>query len=110
MENLGLKLLGTKEEFVGTIKPNYQYVAGDVWDWNIKMLEKGRLYLQWALIAMRDNLGKDTWKETQEELLYYGPDNFQLNYPREKQELVKKIWWKFVKYQYNLAKPLYIEQ
>ena len=102
-ESIGRKLIGKKEDYLNSGKDSE--LLNLVWNWvEKKVNEEGKLYLQWALVSMKENLGTPNWKEAKEDMLYYGPDNFQLNLPRNRQEQIKLYWWKLVKYQYNTLK------
>lgn len=101
-DSIGKSMTGKKEEYLNLGKD--KELLDLVWNWVEKKVNDGKPYLNWALLAMLDGLGKPDWREIKEELMYYGPDNFQLDLPRHRQEQVKLYWWKLVKYQYNTLK------
>lgn len=101
-----VKLWGSKKEFLKTIKKKDPYSLGEpVWDWieNLMINGNGMLYMRECIKMMREGLLSDeSFSEYKETIQNFGPDNYQLKTDRSLQNEIKFIWWRLVKYQYNL--------
>lgn len=101
-----VKLWGTKKEFLRIIKKKDTNNLGEpVWNWIENLIEKGngKLYLKECMSLMREGLKDDNdFAEFKETIQNYGPDNYQLEMDRSLQNDIKFIWWRLIKYQYNL--------
>lgn len=106
MKKFGKKLQGTKQEFSDHVKKDQAFLSSIIWDWtdNILVNGYGELYLTDCMNRLESNIGKPGFSEVREDIKHMGPDNYQLNLGREYQSLIKSIWWKLVKYQYNVLK------
>jgi len=104
-----VRLRGDRQVFCNrTVKLDKFNLRGKVWDWiDSKISEQvGKGYLKLCFELMDKNLGnQETWEETKDIILHLGPDNYQLETPRDTNDSIFKLWWELIKYEYGIRHP-----